>query len=203
MTQAGYYDYAPTVSLARPIACIGHPGCAYREVVYDLAALTGLTLHNLDHRIEHEVGQNLWSYVREHGEDESQRLERALLPGLLSQSPSGIILLGEGALRNQEQLQRVLAQAAVVFFHLPPTSCYWALRRRLVERDGVLMQPWLPDRLEAPHDLQPLLESLRPVAVAADHVIDMEGQSVHDVVLVLQRLLPTLGPAAEISTTPH
>ena len=57
MPQAGYYDYAPTVALSRPVACIGHPGCAYREVVYDLAALTGLPLHDLDHRIEHEVGQ--------------------------------------------------------------------------------------------------------------------------------------------------
>ena len=48
MTEAGYYDYAPTVALSRPVACIGHPACAYREVVYDLAALTGLPLNDFE-----------------------------------------------------------------------------------------------------------------------------------------------------------
>ena len=193
MTQAGYYDYAPTVALSRPVACIGHPGCAYREVVYDLAALTGLPLHDLDHRIEHEVGQSQWSYARQRGREQLHRHEMALLPGLLSQLPAGLIVLGEGALRDPEQLALVQAGAAIVFFRMPMTACYWALRRNSKQRDGMLMHPWLPDRLDDPQDLQPFLELLRPLATVADHVIDMEGQGVHEVVLSLQKLLPALG----------
>lgn len=33
--------------------------------------------------------------------------------------------------------------------------------------------------------------------LVADHVIDMEGQGVHEVVLSLQKLLPTLGAPRE------
>ena len=57
----------------------------------------------------------------------------------------------------------------------------------------MLMHPWLPDRLDDPQDLQPFLELLRPLATVANHVIDMEGQGVHEVVLSLQKLLPALG----------
>lgn len=192
MTQAGYYDYTPTVTLLRPVAFIGHPGCAYREVAYDLAALTGLTLHDFDHRIEHEAGQNLWSLARQRGSDELYRLEEALLPGLMAQSPPGIIVLGEGALHRVEQLTRVQTKATLIFFHLPRTTCYWTLRHRLAERGGVLMHPWLPDRLDGPQDLQPFLEGIRPVAAAADHVVDMAGQGVHEIVLELQQQLPAL-----------
>ena len=53
MTAPDYYDYAPTTTLGRPVVCAGHPGAGYREVVYDLAALTGLPLHDVDHLIEH------------------------------------------------------------------------------------------------------------------------------------------------------
>ena len=193
MTQADYYDYAPTVTLQRPVACIGHPGSAYREIAYDLAALTGLPLHDLDHRIEHEAGQELWSYARQHGSDALRELEDALLPGLLSQTPPGIIVLGEGALRSPMQLDVVRAYASLVFFRLPLTACYWALRRRLEQRGGVLMHPWLPDHLQEPRDLQPFLEGLQPVVDAADHVINMDGQRVHETVLALQVLLPSLG----------
>jgi hypothetical protein len=115
----------------------------------------------------------------------------------LSQSPPGLIVLGEGALRHPEQLARVRARAAIVFFRLPVTACYWALRRNSQQRDGMLMHPWLPDRLDGPRDLQPFLELLRPVAAMADHVVDMESQGVHEVVLSLQKLLPTLGAPRE------
>jgi shikimate kinase len=201
MTQAGYYDYTPTVTLLRPVALIGHPGCAYREVAYDLAALTGLTLHDFDHRVEHDVGQTLWSFARQNGRDELYRLEEALLPGLLTQSPPGIIVLGEGALHRPEQLTRVQAQATLLFFHLPRTTCYWALRRRQEERGGVLMHPWLPDRLDGPQDLQPFLEGMRPAAAAADRVVDMEGQGVHEVVLELQQWLPALDKRRKMEKT--
>ncbi|MDA0334441.1 MAG: hypothetical protein O2782_04680 [bacterium] len=193
MTQIDYYDYTPTVTLARPVACIGHPGCAYREVAYDLAALTGLPLHDFDRRLEHEIGQNLWAYLRTHGSDRLHSLEEALLPGLLNQSPPGLLLLGEGALHSGPQLARVRAQAALIFFRLPRATCYWALRRQLEERGGALRHPWLPDRLEEPQDLQPFLDGIGPVRAAADHVIDMEGQGVHEVVRALQALLPALG----------
>lgn len=60
MSDSSYYDYHPTVQLARPLALGGVPGAPYREVGHHLATLTGLTLIDLDRWIEHQVGQSLW-----------------------------------------------------------------------------------------------------------------------------------------------
>jgi shikimate kinase len=193
MTQVDYYDYEPTVTLLRPVAFIGHPGCATSEIVYDLAALTGLALHDLDRRIEHEVGQNLWAYARQHGAHALRQQQAALLPGVLAQQPPGLILLGEGVVLDLELLSQVKAWTVLVFLELPAAACYWALRQRIRQHEGTLMHPWLPDRLDDVQDLWPFLERMQPVMAAAEHRIRTAGQSVHEVVLTLQGLLATLG----------
>lgn len=195
MTEADYYDYAPTVALSRSVACAGHPGSNYREIVYDLAALTGLPLHDLDRRVEHEVGQTLWSYAREHGRTSLHQLVTTLLPGVLAQSPPGLVVLGEGALLDKVQLELVMTHASLVFFQLPQASCYWALRRGSEQRGGVLMHPWLPDQLDDPQLLQSLCDGQRPALAAADHVVNLSDLGVHEAVLTLQGLLPGLGSA--------
>jgi shikimate kinase len=192
---SGYYDYAPTVSLGRPVACTGHPGSGWREIVYDAAALTGLPLHDVDHRIEHEAGESQWAFARQRGGAALQALAADLLPGVLAQSPPGLLAVGEGALLDETQLRTLRASAALVFFRRPATACYWELRRRAEGRDGLVGHPWLPDRLESPADLQPLLAQLKRVEAAADLVIDMEGRGVHDAVMFLQERLPQLGEA--------
>lgn len=196
MTQAGYYDYAPTVSLARPVAFVGHPGCAYREVAYDLAALTGLPLHDVDRLVEHAAGQTLWSLVRQRGDGALSQLEGGVVPRCLTARPPGLVVLGEGALVDEQQLARVRAAAALVFLTLPAPACYWALRRRAAARDGILGHPYLPDRLEDPADLRALLGLMAPALRAADCVVDMERRGVHEAVLELQSALPALGASA-------
>lgn len=195
MTGTGYYDYAPTVALNRSIVCAGHPGTTYREIIYDLAALAGLPLHDLDRRVEHEAGQNLWSFAREHGREALHELETSLLPGVLAQVPPGLIVLGEGALLDEGQMQMITRQAALVFFAMPMTACYWALRQRSEDRGGVLMHPWLPDQLDDSRDLQALWHNLQPALDAADHVVDLTDVGVHEAVLALQDALPGLGAA--------
>lgn len=195
MTGSGYYDYAPTLTLSRPVAFCGHPGCGYREVVYDLASLTGLPLHDLDHWVEHEAGRSLWSLARREGLAALREAEARLLPRALASPPPGLVLLGEGTLTEPGPLRRVREAAGLVFLRLPPTACYWSLRRRAEARGGILGHPDLPDRLSGADDLRPLFEAQGPAAEAADLVLDMEGRSVHEAVLDLQRELPALGGA--------
>ena len=192
MTGSGYYDYAPTVTLSRPVAFCGHPGCGYREVVYDLASLTGLPLHDLDRWVEHEAGRSLWSLARQAGIGALEAAEARLLPKVLASRPPGLILFGEATLTGSDPLRRVSQAAALVFLRLPPTSCYWALRRRGEAQGGILAHPHLPDRLRDANDLRPLMDRQRPIAEAADQVLDMEHRSVHEAVLELQRALPAL-----------
>lgn len=193
MTGSGYYDYTPALTLSRPVAFCGHPGCGYREVVYDLASLTGLPLHDLDHWVEHEAGRSLWSLARREGLPALREAEARLLPRALASPPPGLVLLGEGTLTEAHQLRRLREAAGLVFLRLRPTSCYWALRRRGESRGGILGHPHLPDRLSDPGDLRPLFDRLAPVVEAADVVLDMEHLSVHEAVRELQRELPALG----------
>ena len=198
MTGSGYYDYTPTLTLSRPVAFCGPPGCGYREVVYDLASLTGLPLHDLDHWVEHEAGRSLWSLARQEGLPALLAAEARLLPKALASPPPGLILLGEGTLTEADPLRRLGQAAGLVFMSLPPTSCYWSLRRRCESRGGILGHPHLPDRLHGPDDLRRLFDRQGPIAEAADLVLDMEHLSIHEAVIELQKKLPALG-----GTAPH
>lgn len=201
MTEPGYYDYAPTIALRRPVACCGHPGSGFREVVYDLAALTGLPLHDMDRRIEHEVGQSQWSYVREHGLDRLHSLQADLLPSVLRQSPRGLVLLGEGAVTHEPSLALLRQQAGLAFFTCSATAGYWQLCRRAENQDGLLAHPHLPDRLQSPADVEPLRACLRDVEQAADVTLDLTDIGVHDAVLQMQQHLQALA-AADPETDP-
>lgn len=197
MTRGGYYDYAPTVVLARPAVLVGDPGCAYREIAYDLASLTGLPLHDTDALAAHEAGQSLWSLARQHGLAAVQALESTALRQALASQPPGLVVVGEGALTVSSTLETVRGAASLVVLTAPAAACYWELCRRAEARDGILGHPHLPNRLVTAEDVQPLRQQLRPVAAAADLVLDLEHRGVHDTVLELQQVLPMLATPQE------
>ena len=193
----GYYDYTPTVTLARAVVFAGHPGSTGREIVYDLASLTGLPLHDLDRLIEHEAGQSLWSLVRERGAAALRVVEEELLSRALESQPSGLIVVGESALMQSDLRAQIQQRAGLVFFRLPAAACYWSLCRQTEERDGILGHPLLPDRLTDVADLRPLMAGLQPAVIAADRVVDLEHRGVHETVLDLHKALPQLGTIDE------
>ena len=49
-----YYGYDPTLQLRRSLAITGYPGLKFRALAYELAALTGIPLVDVD-RWEHGV----------------------------------------------------------------------------------------------------------------------------------------------------
>ena len=51
-----YDTYQPTIQLRRPLAITGYPGLPFRTLAYELAAMTGLSLIDVDRWIEHQVG---------------------------------------------------------------------------------------------------------------------------------------------------
>jgi len=190
-----YYDYSPTVALSKPIALIGFAGVEYREVGYDLGALIGLSVVDLDRWIEHEAGQAIWSLVHSEGEEYLRQLEGELLRRVLRTRPAGIVVLGEGALAPSANLEQVLAETVLVHFKMPLSALYWTLRHQAQER-GPLPYPLLPQPLDAAEQLRPLFAA-RQVGYACAHMtIDMERREVSEAVQILQSALPGLGAQA-------
>ena len=161
----GYYDYTPTITLSRPLALIGLPGTPYRQVGLELAALTGLPLTDLDRLIEHRVGQSVWDLVDDQGLAAYRQLQTQLLPQTLSGIPPGIVILGEGALLEDNNRHQVLAGTSLVYLTLEPTAAYWLLRQRW--QGGRRPHPLLPQPLEQMSQLRPFFAQCTPGVEAA------------------------------------
>tara|TARA_Y100000588_G_scaffold360413_1_gene420259 strand:+ start:84 stop:668 length:585 start_codon:yes stop_codon:yes gene_type:complete len=192
---SNYYDYAPTVALHKPLALIGFAGVDYREVGYDLGALIGVSVVDLDRWIEHEAGQAIWSLVHNEGEEALRQIEGELLRRVLRIRPAGIVVLGGGALTPSANLQQVLAETTLVYFKMPLPALYWTLRRQAQER-GPLTHPLLPQPLETAEQLRPLFEERQAGYVRAHMTIEMERREVKEAVQILQAALPRLGAQA-------
>lgn len=192
-TSPDYYSYEPTLSLPRPLVITGHPGSDLREVAYDLAALTGLGVHDLDHRIAHDVGTSTWDLCREQGPE--AYLDRAMLlgPALLQSTPSGLVVIGEGMLGMVPALAAMVRSLAdLVFLALSSPGVYWRVRR--LQEQGLVRHPLLPDVVQQPHDLQPILAACERTVEQADLVLETIPGEVHSTVLALQTYLAGRNP---------
>ena len=176
----GYYDYTPTLSLDRPLALAGLPGTPYRQVGFELAALTGLPLADLDRLIEHQAGQSIWSLVDEQGPETYRDLEAQLLPQTLASTPPGIILLGESALIEADNRRQITVATNVAYLTLRVTAAYWLLRRDWQE--GRRPHPLLPQPLEQISQLQPFFEQCDDGIGAARFRLDAAGREAGSIV---------------------
>lgn len=191
MSDSSYYDYHPTVQLARPLALGGVPGAPYREVGHHLATLTGLTLIDLDRWIEHQVGQSLWDFVREDGEEELRRKEFEYLNRALAAQPRGLIIVSEGTLAREENRRQLRESAALIYLSLSPSTMYWEVRQQISER-GPRSHPHVPQPLTHFDQLRFLIDALAPAQASADLVCPMDNSSVQEVLGVLFEKLPDL-----------
>lgn len=186
-----YYDWTPTVLMDKPLALIGPPSCPYADVGYDLAALSGLSLINLDQWIEHHVGQSLWRLIQTEGETTYRRLETAFLPKALSAKPPSILILGDGALLNPANKHQLLISSTLVYCKLRPSTVYWHLRQNTNSVESK-PHPLAPSTLEHPDQLRPLLEPRLAGYQQAHRTIDMEEKSIRDAVQLLLQTMQAL-----------
>jgi shikimate kinase len=172
----GYYDYHPTVSLRRPVVLTGFYGSAADGVGQMLTQRTGLPLIELDRWIEHEAGGTLASVALSRGEPTLRSLEGRLLVKALAERPPGVIVLGEGGLLDDKNLQRVKTSADLVVL----TGTAAALVPRAEEeRELHLERPWQFCGLPAVTEelVEKMLVPRRTAWARADMTLDVAGRS--------------------------
>lgn len=183
-TTSDYYDYEPIATLQRPVAITGHPGSGLREIVYDLGALTGLTVHDLDHRIAHEVGRSPRQLRHEQGLQAYLQCADSMIPGLLASRPAGLVVLEVGLLELHSQMLNIVRDHAdLIFLRLQASAIYWHLRQGHMEDHITSL---LPEDLNHPDDLAPLLAASGKIQMTADLILDVTPQAVHAAVTALR-----------------
>ena len=188
-TLSNYYEHGPLVLLQRPVALIGFLGVDQHGLGRDLAALSGLPLIEVDRWVEHEAGQSLVSLVQTQGIEALRQLEDRFLAQALTTRPSGIVVLGDGALIKRGNLQQVLDKATLVYLKLSLASTYWKLRHQAVRPHPLLLQP--PESTE---ELRPLLAERQGGFDQAHVTLDLDEMTPEVALRYLLDKLPQWGP---------
>ena len=185
---SNYYEHGPLVLLQRPVVLIGFLGVDQHGLGRDLAALSGLPLIEVDRWIEHEVGQSLVSLVQTQGIEALRQLEDRFLAQALTSCPPGIVVLGDGALIKEANLQQVLDKATLVYLKLSLASTYWKLRHQAVGPHPLLLQP-----PESTGELRPLLAERQGGFDQAHTTLDMDEMTPEVALRLLLERLPQWG----------
>lgn len=185
---SGYYDHHPVVSLGRHFVLGGYFVAETRQIAYQLAALTGLGVTDLDRTIEHYAGKSIGELIETDGEDRYRRLESFHLTRLLAASPWAIISLGDGTLLDDGNSRRVLEAATLVVLDRDLANCYWQVRREAANSVGP-WHPLFPGPVERFEQIRPFHEPRRPGFLRAHHRFDVTGQKRARVVERLMELI--------------
>ncbi|MEM7355902.1 MAG: shikimate kinase [Acidobacteriota bacterium] len=188
LRQPGYYDHHPTVRLDRHFVIAGYFVQETRQIGYQVAALTGLGVSDLDRKIEHHVGCSIQELLREQGEERYRALECRWLGRLLGESPPGIITLGDGALIDAANRKQVLRNAELVALDLDLPNCYWRVQQNQTD-DSADWHPLYPGPILSWEQIRPFHELRRPGFAEAHHRIDIRGKARAELVEQLMGLL--------------
>ncbi len=170
-----YYTYQPTIQLRRPLAITGYPGLPFRTLAYELAAMTGLSLIDVDRWVEHEAGTSLSNLVEKHGLAALRCRESRLVLQSLAPSPPHLLIFSDQALLEGSTLQAVQAAATIIYMHADRATWFWTARR-WVREHGVLPHPSLPAPLERPEQLDGMLAARVAPLQQADRRFLLEGE---------------------------
>ena len=191
MNSTGYYDYVPTVSMARSVVLGGMLSVPFREIGYELAALTGVRLIDLDQWLEHRLGQSLWDYRQSLKDPNIRLLEHQVLQKALNSLPKSLIVAGEGTLSNQASLNVISECSALVYLKLPPMIAFRNTLQKIEER-GPNIFPYVETPLHRFDQISSLVENLKNAEIVADLLFDMEGLSARSVLKKINILFPKL-----------
>lgn len=189
-----YYDPHATVTLDRHLVLAGYLGDETRRIAYQLAALTGLGVSDLDRKIEHHAGKSVWELIWNEGERRYRRLEREYLRRLLAETPRAILSLGDGALIDEDNRRRVLEEARLVVLDLDLANCYWRLKSSPLGEKGY-WHPLYPGPVERFEQVRPFHELRAPGFAEAHHHIELRGKGRGDVVDRLLEMIAGPEPA--------
>ena len=159
MNTTGYYDYVPTVSMVRSVILGGMLSVPFREIGYELAALTGVRLIDLDHWLEHLLGQSLWDYRKSLKDPNIRLLEHQVLQkayGLLQKS----LILPERELVGSEALNVIKIGASAGLLKLSPMTAFQNMLG-MIEEKGPEYFPYVETPLCRFDQIQPLVEGFK------------------------------------------
>ena len=115
---SNYYDYTPAICLQKTLAIAGSHKSRYQKVAYDLGALSGLSLKDLQLWISHVSGQSVEELtLTVEGYARYLELEEEMLSRLLSEQPFGIAVLGQDTLTRESNVELVRQRAILVYLN--------------------------------------------------------------------------------------
>ena len=169
------YTYQPTIRLRKPLVVTGYPGLPFRTLAYELAAITGVSLIDVDRWVEHQVGTSLSSLVGEYGMAALRHRETRLVLQSLDSSPPRLLIFSDQVLLEGSTPDAVRAVANTVYFYTDRSTLFWRARRWAREH-GVLPRPGLLTPLERPDQLDGILAARAGPLQQADRTILLEGE---------------------------
>lgn len=120
------------------IFLIGFMGCGKTTLAKKLSARLGYRLVDLDHEIEHKLGQSVASFFADHGEDAFRKLESEMLK-TLNYDQNTVIATGGGTPCFFDNMDWMNAHGHTIYIEMPPP----ALATRL--QGGKASRPLLKD----------------------------------------------------------
>ena len=170
-----YYTYEPTIQLRKPLAITGYPGLPFRTLAYELAAMTGLSLIDVDRWVEHQVGTSLSNLVEKEGLEALLRRESRLVLRSLDPSPPHLLIISDQTLLEGSTGRAVRAAANLIYVHSDRATWFWTARQWTREH-GVLPHPSLPAPLEHPEQLDDMMAARFKPLQQADRRVRFEHE---------------------------
>jgi shikimate kinase len=172
-----YYDYHPTLSLSRPLVLVSFVNELTRAVANSLASTTGLPLRLLDDIVEHQLAASSVELLRGAGLEEWREIEKAELAKAVHAPPPAIVAIGEGALDNDDSLERVLAETDLVYLYLS----FSGAQRRAVEqasnRKATLFAEFPTDGISFEDELMKVFSRRHARYGRAQLTVDVHGRT--------------------------
>jgi len=153
-----YYDPHPLLTLAQPLALVGHPGSGVAAIGRMLSGRTGLPFNDVERAAEAMVGSSRSQLAVERGIDALRDVERAAIEKALRRKPFGLIVMESGLFEDPDTHTRLVEHCRVVYVRRPEAVLLGRIRRLLAEVPGSL-----PEFLMgAPADAEALAAFLQP-----------------------------------------
>ncbi len=187
---SGYYDWAPSVPLSRPLVLTGFLGSKLGRVANVLSGLTGYRLVDLPRGVEHRAGKTLGALVVAEGIQAVADHETALLKQALRVPPAPIVALGHRTLLERSNRGLVSQEATLVYVQVSLDTAVRRVRRDIGE-NGANHYAWFEGALPDHNDLRRLYLPLKPGYEAADHVVSGEDTASKTAQAILALIQPT------------
>ncbi len=186
-----YYSPQPTIKLRKPLAITGYPGLKFRTLTYELAAITGVSLVDVDRWVEHQAGKSLRKIILDDGIEIARGMESKLLRKCLNLRPPQFVVFADQVLLEDDNLKLVGTAAHLIYFHASRTKLFWSIRHHSRGHAGLPCAS-LPVPLQRPEQLDTFLAARESAMLAAKRRIalehDPDQNSLEELMYAVQKL---------------